>query len=61
MDIYIYGYQVPDTRSCQVPDRACWYQDYAGKKIGNPQIPFQIQPFSIILPAKRMPSRRAVN
>ena len=22
MDIYIYGYQVPDTRSCQVPDRA---------------------------------------
>ena len=22
MDIYIYGYQLPDTRSCQVPDRA---------------------------------------
>ena len=37
MDIYIYGYQAPDTRSCQVPDRAR-YQIVPGNKKGfDPQ------------------------
>ena len=42
--IYIYGYQVPDTKSCQVPDRARYSarHNYTGggpnvrKKLGHP-------------------------
>ena len=39
----------------------CWYQGYGKRKIGNSKNPYQIQPFSIIPPAKLMKIWRAVD